>query len=439
MLRKNYYTFLLTAALFLASGIAALAQTAPVRGKVVVKQTDGTLIPVADAVIDGYRTDLKGKLPSTKTNKKGEFSFAGLLAGARYALAVSAPNVSPQVFPGVKAGDEAITITVTPGDGKQLTEEEARQALIETAPPTGQTTELTAQQKKERDELIKKNDEITAKNKNIENTNKIINESLSEGRKAYEVKNYDAAIAKFDEGINAEPDFAGTAPLLLNYKGASTKDRGYDSYSQGGKASDAGLQKTKFEAAKKDWIESLVSFNRALQILKEAKETDPKILKDYMSIKLSILNNAMDTYRLLTVSRIDSTKSAEAKPIFEDYLATETDAIKKANAQITLGDIFREAGDSENAISAYRKGLEMSPDNPNALAGLGLSLFAAGASSTPENTAQEQEGLNYMQRFTEVAPDNHPLKASVKESVDYLKSKSLTPQKTNKTTPKKKP
>jgi hypothetical protein len=41
-----------------------------------------------------------------------------------------------------------------------------------------------------------------------------------------------------------------------------------------------------------------------------------------------------------------------------------------------------------------------------------------------------QEGLNYMQAFTEKAPDTHRLKSSVRESIDYLKTDlKMTPQK----------
>ena len=81
MLRKNYLTILLAVVLFLTGSLAAFAQTAPVRGKVELKKADGTLVPVADAVVDVYRIDIAGKPSPSKTNKKGEFSFAGLPLG----------------------------------------------------------------------------------------------------------------------------------------------------------------------------------------------------------------------------------------------------------------------------------------------------------------------------------------------------------------------
>ena len=55
MYRKLFFTILLTSAVFLAGNIAALAQTAPVRGEVKLKKADGTMVPVADAVVAGIR------------------------------------------------------------------------------------------------------------------------------------------------------------------------------------------------------------------------------------------------------------------------------------------------------------------------------------------------------------------------------------------------
>jgi tetratricopeptide (TPR) repeat protein len=193
-----------------------------------------------------------------------------------------------------------------------------------------------------------------------------------------------------------------------------------------------------FESAKKDWTAALDSLAKGLTILKAGTAPDAAAQKNYDITKLNLLQNSIEAHRLLNKTGIDRTKSADAKVVYEQYFEVETDAALKSKAQLTLGDIMREAGDFDNAVLAYRKMLETSPDNPDALAGLGLSLFAAGAGAQPENIAQEQEGLNYLQRFTEVAPENHPLKTSVKESVDYLKSKALTPQKTNKTGTKRK-
>lgn len=436
MFRKKYFTFLWVIVLFLSAGLTVSAQTAPLRGRVELKKADGTISRVGNAAVDVYRTDSKGKLPSGKTDKNGTFGFAGLLLGQTFALAVSAPGIKPEIYPNIKAGMEDIVITVSEGDGKRWTEDEVRQAIAAPAPAaTGaaqqKAPETTAEQKKAEAEYQKQVSEVTSKNEKIKNTTALIQKSLSEGSAALKEKNYDLAISKFDEGINAEPDYPGTTPVLLNAKGATLKERGYASYAQSAKATDAAVKASMSESAKKDWNAALDSFNRGLAILKTATAPDAELKKSYDAYKMSLLNNLIETHRLLSKSGVDRTKAAEARAAYEQYFAAETDAALKSKAQLTLADILREAGDSENAVVAYRKVLETSPDNPDALAGLGLSLFNMGVIG--DNKEQKQEGLNYMQKFADTAPENHPLKASVRDAVEYLKTQDkLTPQKTTK-------
>lgn len=445
MFRKNCFTFLCAVALFLSAGISVFAQTAPVTGRVELKKADGTIVPVEGASVDVFRTDIKAKLPADKTDKKGNFSFAGLPLGATFVLSVSAPGTKPNFLPNIKAGMEKLLISLVEGDGKRWTEEEIRAEL--TAAPAAATAtgtaaqkapELTAEQKKAEEEYQKKVAEVTAKNERVKNNDAIIQKAFAEGNTAFKEKNYDLAVSKFDEGVKAEPNYAGSAPVLLNAKGAVLKDKGFASYSQGAKSADAALKASMFESAKKDWNTALISFNQGLEVLKTATAPDAAEQKNYDTSRMNLLRNSIEVHRLMNKSGVDRSKAGDAKTVYEQYLALETDAALKSKAQLTLGDIMREAGDFDNAALAYKKTLETSPDNPDALAGLGLSLFAAGAGAQPENIAKEQEGLNYLQRFTEVAPENHPLKLSVKESVDYLKSKSLTPQKTTKPAAKRK-
>ena len=452
MLRKNYLSLFSICALVLAGSFAAAAQTAPLRGKVELKKADGTTEPVAGAVIDIYRTDVKGKLPSSKTNKKGEFAFAGVPLGT-FVVSVSAPNVKPEFYANVRAGSENVNVTVVPGDGKRYTEDEVRQALsapstdpanaaATAAPAAAQAAakpvELTAEQKKAKAEYDKEVAEVTAKNAKIQNNDALIKKVLGEGNKAFADKDYDVAIAKYNEGIAAEPDFAGSAPVLLNNKSQALLQKAIISYNLAVKNTDAAAKKAGLEETKNALQEVVTSSDRALTLLQGATATDPALQKNYDSNKFSALVNRKEGYRLMSKTGVDTGKAKETATAFEEYLAAEPDAKKKGDAQLALGDSLREAGDADNAIIAYRKAFEFSPENPDVLAGLGLSLFSAGAGSSPENTAQMQEGLNYMQKFADIAPDTHPLKASVKDAVEYLKTKQLTPQKVTKGAAKKK-
>src|SRR6185436_4746981 len=119
---------LMVAILLAFASVTAFAQVGELRGHVWMQQADGQKVPLADAQIDVFRTDMNAKY-NTKTNKKGEFVFAGLPFIGTYLVAASHPTAKPGWVPGVKAGrDIPCEITVTPGDGKRLTLDEIKAA-----------------------------------------------------------------------------------------------------------------------------------------------------------------------------------------------------------------------------------------------------------------------------------------------------------------------
>jgi Flp pilus assembly protein TadD len=65
---------------------------------------------------------------------------------------------------------------------------------------------------------------------------------------------------------------------------------------------------------------------------------------------------------------------AAALPIYERAAATSNDAA----AQLRLGDAYMRASKTDQAIQAYRAALASTPDNPDALLGLGSALVKAG-------------------------------------------------------------
>ena len=439
MFRKDYFKFILALALIVIGGSVIFAQTAPVSGKVELQKADGTKVPVQGALVEVYRVDIKSTMPSDKTDKKGNFSFAGLPLGATFVLSVSAPGAKPGYLPNVKPGSpnsDKLLVTLQEGDGKRWTEQEIRDALSGASTASGgqQTAELTEEQKKAKAEYDKQVAEVTAENKGIENKNTIITAALKAGNDAFNAKNYDLAIDKYTEGINADPAYAGSAPVLLNNKGVALKIRGIDEYNRGVKSTDAAEKAALTAKAKQDLLDSQAAFASSWKILKNAPAGEIQNQATADKGKYDALVGLTEVYRLIAATKAGTPNAAEAKEAFDAYVAVEPDAAKKAKVQITYGDIMREAGDSAAAIEAYRSVLTTTPDNPDALAGLGLSLFNAGV--VANDKAQMQEGLNYMNKFIEVAPETHPLKSSVKDAVDYLKTQEkLAPQKV---TPKKK-
>src|SRR5215212_4830671 len=137
MISKYIYGALAVAILVASASLTAFAQVGELRGHVWMQQADGQKVPVADAQIDVFRTDMSAKY-NTKTNKKGEFVFAGLPFVGTYVVAASHPTARPNWIPGVKAGrDVPVELTLTPGDGKRLTYEEIKAAGGTSVTPSG--------------------------------------------------------------------------------------------------------------------------------------------------------------------------------------------------------------------------------------------------------------------------------------------------------------
>lgn len=437
MFRKSVFTYFLSVAAMMLLASAVFAQSSPVSGVIKMQKADGTLVPVADAVVEAYRTDIgRGKMPSAKTNKRGEFTFAGFPVGQKFVLAVSGTGIGPRIQPNVSAGMDNVQIVVTEGDGRVLTEEEARQAAL-TAGATA-AGELSGDQKKELAEIERKNAEIAARNQKIQEGDTIARRSVEEGNAAYQAKNYDLALAKFDEGIAAVPDFVGSTPVLLNGKLLSLKERGYKHYVDGAAIrGDLAARRAKYELAKKEYSDAIAAYNQAMEVYKKAAPPeDEKDKANRRAVMSNLYTNVIEVHRLMAVAQVDTSRASEAESVINEYAAFETDPAKKTNALVVLGDIFRSAGDFENAIATYRKVLEAAPDNTTVMASLGLSLVGQASADDPPDRAMLQEGLNFMQKYADTAQiqesDSAALKEfkqSVKDTVEYLKTdQKLKPQ-----------
>ena len=445
MFRKNYLSIFLAALVILVAGTAALAQNDPVRGTVKLQKADGTSVPVANATIEAFRTDIdKGKMPSATTNKRGEFSFIGFPLGQRFVLSVSGPGITPRIQTDIKGGMENVQFIVNEGDGRKLTEAEVREAARSTAAaPAGG---MSAAEKKQIAELEAKNAEITKKNEKLKTDDETARRANTEGRAALDAKNWDLAVTKFDEGITAVPDYIGSTPILLAGKIIALKSRGFDLYLQGARSAEAPMKIEKYNAAKKEWSAAVAAYSQAMDVVKKAPAaTDPKDQEMRKSLMSDLYVNTIEVLRLMAVSQVDTTRTAEAETLIKEYLALEADPIKKSKMQTTLGDIMRAAGEFDKAASAYKAVLETAPDNNEVMASLGLSLVAKAMLVDPPSRDDLQEGLNYMQKYADtvaILPTDSPtvqeFKKSVKDTVEYLKTEQKLKAQPTKAAPKKK-
>ncbi|HEX8396550.1 MAG TPA: hypothetical protein VF644_03945 [Pyrinomonadaceae bacterium] len=288
---------------------------------------------------------------------------------------------------------------------------------------------FTAEQKKAYDEAVsecKKRADVASQNAKVQNEDKLIAATIKEGNAAFSSKNYDLAIAKFDEGYNINQTYIGSAPVFLNNKATALSSRASERL----KAAIANNNdKAMKEQAKQDWLNSYEAASKSLQLTKNPPAgASPEEQKTAQQNKYDALVRMTQALRLLTLNKLDTSKSAEIKLAYQEYLTVETDPAKKTVGQMQYADLLRETGECESAAAEYQKILAEKADDADALAGAGLCLFNNGVAS--DNKDLMQQGMNTLTRFVEVAPDTHKLKESVKSAIEYLKTEQkIAPQK----------
>jgi hypothetical protein len=261
------------------AAITASAQVGELRGTVMMQQADGSKAPLADAQIDVFRTDVKGEY-HTKTNKKGEFVFAGLPFVGEYSIVASHPTASPNFVSKFKVGRGiAADIVVTPGDGRKLTLADLKNAMPATPAGdsrSGGNSGESAADRAKREELIRKNKEIEDKNKKITESNEVINRTfkagndllnaaatLSKGGGSDEsIQKYTEAITQYDEGLAADAE----QPALLTNKAQALKGRAIDRFNMAIRAKnmDESAKTSAFETAKNDFRAASVAATKAV-------------------------------------------------------------------------------------------------------------------------------------------------------------------------------
>lgn len=439
MIGKYIYGALAVTVLMASASITALGQVGELRGQVWIQQADGQKVPLAEAQIDVFRTDMKGEY-KTKTNKKGEFVFAGLPFVGTYTVAASHPTATPNWVAGAKAGrDIPVEITVTPGSGKRPTFDEIKAAGGGTPGPTasgGAPSGESASDKAKAEELRKKNAEIESANRKITETNEIISRTFKAGNELLTaagaagksnssedaIAKYTAAVAQYDEGLAADPE----QPAILTNKAVALKGRGVERFNSAIRSStvdDAG-RNAALQNAKNDFKASAEAAGKAVTMIKaQPAPIDASEVARYNANKYAAMLTHAEAMRLY-VSKADPTQADAGLAAFKDYIAVETDPTKKAKAQLDMAQMLLDSGSADKALAEFRTILTTHPDSPEANLGAGLAVYATG------DKTKYQEAANYLQRFVDVAPDSNPLKDDAKAILAELKnSENVTPEK----------
>ncbi len=420
---NKYLRFVLgCATLIFSTALLASAQTGQLRGTVVIKQAGGTTSPVAGATVVVYRTDIAGKY-EIKTSKSGEFAFAGLPFVGTYIITVSHAGGQPTWIGGVKAGREVeYKVEMPPGDGRAFTPDEIKSILAQgkgMASNSGAEVKESTDDKAKREELEKKNAEIIEKNKKAEASNATVQRTFKAGNEFLKAKDYDQAIAQFDEGLTSDPDHPG-APSLLTNKAAALRSRGVNRYNAALKAPDDAAKKAGMESAKKDWRDAFEASSKAVESLKgvvtsATPETAPNA-KTNLYFALLVRAEAASFF----VSKVDATQAAAGIKAYEDYIAAETDAAKKAQAHHALAQMLFDANEFDQALAQYQKILATNPDDLVALLRSGQALFNIGAISNDK--VKYQEAADYLAKFVAKAPDTDAMKTDAQAILEVLKA-----------------
>ncbi len=427
MFRRYFLMALASLAFVVSTCVLVSAQNGQLRGLVTLKQANGTVVPAADAVVDVFRWDLPGDF-NLKTNKKGEFVHAGLPLQGTYVVSVSMPGAQPYYLPSVRSGrEEVYKIELATGNGRRLTRDEIKGLMAKT--PSASTGDLkpSSEDKAKREELVRKNAEIEVANKKAEESNAIIERTFKAGNEALKVKNYDAAIAQYDEGLSADPEHPG-APALLTNKTMALTGRGVDRYNAAVKSNEEATKNAGIEAAKKDWREANEASAKAITMLKSMPAPSDAAAANAAKLNLyfALLTRA-EAMRLF-VTKVDPGQADSGVIAYQEYIAVETDPVKKSKGEHDLAQMLFDANVFDKALSQYQKILETNPDDLDALLRSGQALFNIGAINTDKT--KYQEAANYLARFVEKAPDTNPFKADAKAILDTLKDQeNVKPEK----------
>lgn len=431
-MRIQKFTRSVVASLLLVAAFAisvAAQNTATATGKVTLKQADGTEVPVPGALVEFHRTDIKQYL-KTKTDKKGDYVYTGIALEGRFTISVSAPGATPSFITNVPVSRNPVNnFSLSPGDGKTLTLADIKAmpsaAPAAATPGAAAVPTMTAEEaKKKQAELDKEIAAVQAKNAKIEERNAKLPAVFKAANEAFSAKNYDLAIATYDQAIEIDPMEA----VVHRNKAIALRSRGVDKYNIAAKAKDqAGKDAARADLKlSTETAEKAVSAYRTPQADRVAAAS-PEAAKNE---DLDYLFQRAESYRvaLQTNAQVDTEAGIKA---FQEYIAAETDAVKKTKAEAALGDALFLGGRVDESIAAYKTILAANPNNLDAIYGLGLAL-----ASDPTG-AKTAEGRDMLQQFASKAAATDPRKQMAEEAVAGL-NEALKPRPADKATATKK-
>ena len=382
----------------------AFAQTALIEGTVKLKAEDGSLTPVPNAVIDIYRTDIKGKW-DVKTDKAGHFVRLGMPVAGTFLVVVSGPGLEPTWVNGVRLlYGEPVNIVVRPGDGVRLTLEQV-QALMNqqkggAAPTPAQPTVSAADKAKM--EMSKKDYEAKKKEaEEMQSNFDALRTRYNQGVELMKTSQYQAAMSEFEAAAGGDPGKHAAFSELTYRANANLAEAHYqigvDLFNQ-----------KKRDEAKPHFEKALAAANKALAVA--TSSTEPAAPTDLIVYYNILAKNAALLVEYYGVSNIvdDTLKTIEK--------AEAIDAANKGKWGVMRANMLRFSGRTDEAIAAYKAILAAEPNNIDAIYNMGLTLLG----STEKEKLQE--AANALADFVSKAPAEDKRVPDARNSLEVLKN-----------------
>ena len=347
--RKTLIQFAL-AAMFAAVSFGQMTQ---INGT--IKGKDGK--PIQNAEVKITRTDIKANY-SIKTNKEGKFNYATLPLGT-YDIVITAGNEPILNTKGVRTDYSKPIVMDLDLSKPQPAQTAAVAAPGQPAAPTG-PKEPTEAEKKAMAEAQAKFEKDMKDYQEAQSKNEGLQTAFNSGMEAAKSKNWTAAIDGFSKASELDPtQHAVFGQLADVYQKRAESEKGAERLA--------------------DYKKSAESYSKAIAIL----PTDATYR--YNDSVVLARSNQMD----------------EAQSQLNE--AVKLDPTGAAKGYRNLGAVYFDTNRSEAAEAAYRKSIELDPNNPDAHFQLGVTLLGRATEKdnklvAPAGTAEE------FQKYLAIAP-----------------------------------
>jgi len=387
-------------ALVMLLSVIASAQTSQIEGNVKIKDADGTMKPVAGALIDIYRLDIKGHW-DVKTDKNGHYIRLGLPIQGTFLFVASGPGMQPTYQGNVRISQvPTLDFIANPGDGSTFTPEQI-QSLMKgggAGSQPGTARAPSAADKAKADAIAKENEAKLKEGKELQANFDAARAHFVKGVELQKTSDYVGALAELEQA--AAVDISKHKALLeVAYKANAQIAEAH--YQIG---ADLYSVKKDRNGAKSHFEESLKSIKKAIELASTATE-EPNINNELI-MYYNIL--AKDAKVLVEIYRVNELVDDSIKSLDKVQAIDTTNAVKW---DLAKADLYRFADRTDDAVAGYRKVLANDPKNLDALFNIGLALLAT----------NPQESVNALADFVEKAPPTDKRVADAKNTIVAIK------------------